>query len=343
MSDEILSAVVTTLHLLFFTGAAGVVACNLWLLPPGFSRDPNNGLTLLRLRLWRWLGVCVFGLALSGSIELLLRAASMAEVPLRDAAPAIKTVLLETHVGELWWWRAGALLIVGLAWLVDRPREDGRLTSLFQAGALGVMGYALAITGHAGDDGAFTTAAIANAVHVIGAAMWGGGILVAALVMLPVLRHCDPFPRYTLSFASVSLSSMSTLALALVLFPGIYHAWLQLGSVNALWDTLYGRWLLAKIGFVAVMIALGALNRFLHVPEMERLADESALATSPLTRAIIRERSETSAVSVFIRNLRLEGAFLLMVLIGAAVLSQQTPSIHEHHQDMMSEQNLHQH
>jgi putative copper export protein len=205
------------------------------------------------------------------------------------------------------------------------------------------MAYALAITGHAGDDGAFTSAAIANGLHVAGAAMWGGGIVVAALVMLPVLRHCDPFPRYTLSFASVSLSSMSTLALALVLFPGIYHAWLQLGSVNALWETLYSRWLMAKMAFVGVMIVLGALNRFLHVPEMERLADESALATSPLTRALIRERSETSAVAVFIRNLRLEGAFLVLVLIGAAVLSQQTPSIHEHHQNMMSEQNLHQH
>jgi len=343
MSDEILSAVVTTLHLLFFTGAVGVVACNLWLLPPGFSSDPSNGLTLLRQRLWRWLGVCIVGVALTAGVELLLRAASMAELPLRDAAPAIKTVLLETHVGELWWWRAGALCIVAIAWLLSRSRLDGQLPSLLQAAALTVMAYALAITGHAGDDGAFTSAAIANGLHVAGAAMWGGGIVVAALVMLPVLRHCDPFPRYTLSFASVSLSSMSTLALALVLFPGIYHAWLQLGSVNALWETLYGRWLMAKMAFVGVMIVLGALNRFLHVPEMERLADESALATSPLTRALIRERSETSAVAVFIRNLRLEGAFLVLVLIGAAVLSQQTPSIHEHHQNMMSEQNLHQH
>ena len=59
---------------------------------------------------------------------------------------------------------------------------------------------------------------------------------------------------------------IATAVLVVVLVTGLARALVEVGSVSALFDTSYGITLLVKVGLVAGLVALGALNHFFWVP-----------------------------------------------------------------------------
>jgi putative copper export protein len=61
-------------------------------------------------------------------------------------------------------------------------------------------------------------------------------------------------------------SRVATVALVVVLATGSLRAIVQVGSIGGLFDTSYGVTLLVKLGLVAVLVALGAVNHYRLVP-----------------------------------------------------------------------------
>ena len=49
---------------------------------------------------------------------------------------------------------------------------------------------------------------------------------------------------------------------------GAYAAWVQLPSVAALWQTIYGRVLVAKLLLVLSLVWWGAVNRYTVLPRL---------------------------------------------------------------------------
>src|SRR5262249_34891691 len=64
----------------------------------------------------------------------------------------------------------------------------------------------------------------------------------------------------------------ASLALVVVLLTGVANAWVQVGTVQALWATPYGRTLLAKLLLVGLVLLLGAVNHYLYVPLLQQWA-----------------------------------------------------------------------
>ena len=176
---------------------------------------------------------------------------------------------------------------------------------------------------------------LANSLHILGAFLWGGGIIATVAIIFPLLLHAPTPVREVVAIASLRLSTLAGTALGLVLIPGLYNAWLQIDSWHGLWSTVYGQVLMAKVALVMGMIVLGALNRYLYIPAIQRHVgrpEPRMLFTPP---RFLRIRDETTSVPHFFRSLRVEAALLLGVLILAAVLSQQTPAVHVEHENMM--------
>src|SRR5271169_1600886 len=137
-----------------------------------------------------WIGLAITGL--SGVIWLLLQAASMSGLPLREAATAdvLATVLNETQFGLVSEVRAALAIVLVASLAFDRlPLANW----LALAAALG-LAAAIAWTGHA----ASTPGAMGNihlaadALHVIAVATWTGGLvslvlLLAAISGIPAL------------------------------------------------------------------------------------------------------------------------------------------------------------
>ncbi|MFE7120280.1 copper resistance CopC/CopD family protein [Streptomyces sp. NPDC057654] len=90
-------------------------------------------------------------------------------------------------------------------------------------------------------------------LHLLAVGVWLGG-LVALLV---TLRSDTPIRRAAVQrFSRLAFASVCVLVAT-----GTYQAWRQVGTWGALTGTAYGRWLLIKVGLVAVVVGLAYFSR----------------------------------------------------------------------------------
>jgi copper transport protein len=106
-------------------------------------------------------------------------------------------------------------------------------------------------------------------VHLLAVAGWLGG-LAALLTAL----HRAPADTPVEAGAVHRFSRLAFGAVLTLVATGTYQSWRQLGSWSAFTGTTYGRLLLAKLGLVAVMVALARFSR----RWTGRLTDPAALA-----------------------------------------------------------------
>ncbi|OLC25094.1 MAG: hypothetical protein AUH69_09565 [Actinobacteria bacterium 13_1_40CM_4_65_12] len=113
---------------------------------------------------------------------------------------------------------------------------------------------ALAFAGHAGDVNPAAGAVSTDAVHVLSAGVWAGGILVLATVFPPGGWGGEAGRALLERFGRVAF-----LAFAVTALTGVLRAIDSVHSVNALWETQYGLVLSVKTAGVLVMVAMSAL------------------------------------------------------------------------------------
>lgn len=215
-----------------------------------------------------WIGLAVT--ALSGVIWLLLQTVSMSGLPFGEAmtAPVLWTVLDQTQFGLVVEIR-GLLAIVLAVCLAYRrvPWTDW----LAFAAALGLTA-AIAWSGHAGS----TLGAIGNlhvaadALHLVAAAAWIGGLVPLVLLLAAAGRHPTPARASQAWDATRRFSALGVVSVATLAASGIVNAWILVGSVHALLVTEYGQLLMLKLGVFAVMLVFAAMNRFWLTPLLGR-------------------------------------------------------------------------
>lgn len=267
----------------------------------------------------RWLSVLAVAwtlLALAGIVALVQQVMTVSG---RDLLPALgaplRTELLHTRYGHVWWLRTGATLAAGLA-LLTLARSATRRTrpALSAAGFIAVEGVFLAYSLNSHGAALASQAGVATAadfVHLSATGLWLGGLAQFALVVPGVLRCLSAERRLRLLAAAVP--RFSTLALgsvAAIVATGVYQAVRQLPDWSAFSDTGYGRTLLLKLLLFLPVLALAALNLLVIKPALRRTACDEGnwaghLASPP-------------------RPARLERRFLLAVggesLLGVAIL-----------------------
>jgi copper transport protein len=151
------------------------------------------------------------------------------------------------------------LAVVGLA--VAIPMVE-RHEPLALAGA-SVAAASFATNGHTRAGSNATLATLADISHLLVVAVWGGGIVLLGLCLRA--RRSAGDPRDTISLVG-RFSTLATGAVVLVGVTGAALGWREVGSLDALTGTGYGRLLLVKVGVVAIVAALGAYNHFRLVP-----------------------------------------------------------------------------
>jgi len=144
----------------------------------------------------------------------------------------------------------------GTALLLMRPRFAGAV-----AAATGLVGIVLLVmAGHAAALPG-PVPILGQAVHVVGAAVWIGGIVaLLVLAVRPALLSTAARPPAMRSLMP-RFSALALVSIGLVVLTGIYSAYVQTG---ALLDpgTEYGGTLLLKSLFAVGALALGAVNFF---------------------------------------------------------------------------------
>jgi copper transport protein len=189
-------------------------------------------------------------------------------------------------------------LCLGAVVFVDLWPARWSLWLLGAAGAAAVLVHVAA--GHAASPSSVWLLNIAvQWVHMTAVGVWVGGLF----WLLLGFRGRDHAER---AAAVAVFTRVATWTLVVVLATGLVRAVVEVGPVQALFDTRYGVTLLIKLALVAVLVGLGALNHFFWVPAVLRDDGEQ------------RERR-------FGLNSRGELAVALAVLAATAILSGLVP------------------
>jgi copper resistance protein D len=258
-----------------------------------------------------WIGLAIA--AASAVVWFQLQAAAMSGLPFGEAMTSnvLSTVLNETQFGLVSKVRFVLALILAACLAYDRF-APARWLAL--GAALGFIA-ALAWTGHAGSTlGATGNLHLtADALHLIAAASWIGGLVPLAL-LLAAARRKQAFAWASLARdAAQRFSTLGIVSVGTLLVTGIVNAWILVGSIHALIVTGYGRLLVLKLVVFAIMLTLAAVNRFWLTP---KLAFSS------------KNEPQLNALRQLTRNSVIEIALGLTIFAIVGVLGTLHPAIH---------------
>lgn len=180
-------------------------------------------------------------------------------------AGLVGTLLAGTAWGRGWILQvaATAMALMGLGAARGRGERAGWGAAAFAAAVLAVTP---ALSGHAvASRGRVVVAIAADALHVIGAGGWLGTLALVVAAGIPAALRLNGQLRGPAVASLVGAYSPAALCFAAVLAAtGLYASVLHVGSLAALFESSYGRTLLAKLAAIAVVFGLGAYN-FLRV------------------------------------------------------------------------------
>lgn len=250
--------------------------------------------------------------AIAAHVALLwLEAASMAEVPVGQAFPAVQSVITATHYGLAWMIGAGALLAVGLTVRAPGRKPARGATPLLRAAALGLFLYSRSMVSHAGAGGDFTWPVLVDWIHLVLISVWVGEVIVAGLLTLRSQPEWESKNRAECARFVSSLSTSATVALAGIFVTGVLSAWRGLGSFGNALGHPYGTLLFVKVALVLCAAALGGVNRFVVMPR--------------LLAQLRKPKPDPAAGKRFAGVLQLEACILVAALLAAAFLSSTSP------------------
>ncbi|WP_299284966.1 CopD family protein [uncultured Tateyamaria sp.] len=214
-----------------------------------------------------------------------IRAARISGMGLPGAVdPMMLGFVWDSPLGVAAIWRvAGGVLVVAV--LIRGVVGLG-------AGLIGALLIAVSYTsvGHSLGDPRWLLALLLT-VHLLAAAFWIGA--------LAPLRHAAGQPAGAVLLHR--FGNVASVMVALLVIVGLIFAWLMTGSLSALISTAYGWALLAKLGVVAGLMTLAAVNKWQLVP---------ALASG-----------EPTAAPRLRRSIQIEAVAVLLILIVTATLT----------------------
>lgn len=302
MIQALMRSMITFIDLTALAALIGAAWCQMWVMrrEVGGAEFPKAFLDRIRLLLI----VCITALVISGIGDLAFRAAEMSGFGIASILPVLPTVLLKTHYGSMWLARLAGL---AAAWTVSwagKGHAGSRLitTSMLFAGA--VIAFSRSASGHAADFGDGSPQQIADWLHLLAAASWGGTLLALASVIPPSVIMRDDLPQRTIAGIADRFYFLFGPALAVSVLTGAYSAWIEVGSFKALLSTPYGR-------VFSVKLAIFLLLAFRYIAPPKHGQEEFA------TR--------------FLHRVRADALLVLAVLLCVAIFTHQIPARHSSH------------
>lgn len=296
--------------------ATFVVGAFTLVLLAGRSRWPTGQAWEERVLAW---SRRVLVLAIVSGLAALAYQAALAEGQWRAAfdGAALLRLVLETQGGQVWLARHGLLLVLAafVAMRPDGTRRMDWIASRGEAALLAVVALALAAAGgHAAAVESGTASAIAiDAIHLLAAGAWIGGLLPLALLLRTTAGDRGADARPYAVVATRRFSGLAFLAVVVLVASGIWSATIHVGSVAGLVGTPYGRLLLAKVALLLPILALAAMNRRTLIPA---LSGHGETVGRPAMRRLAR----------FVTG---EAGIALAILLVTAALGITPPARHE--------------
>lgn len=269
-----------------------------------------------------------------GLLAVLLSATALAIIRMTASHSLSVDVLRQfvtTDLGRAWLAQTGVVLLLGIITVfgaMRRPRftKRGWLWVVVAGGIL--VQLTVSWTSHSAAVTNGFWGMVADLGHLLGAALWVGGLVILATVAPTLLTRASDdvaqlaaqlIRRFTLlAIAGVTVSVETGLVIA---------AW-HVPTVDSLGTTLYGTVLSVKVILVLIALALGGFNRFILHRQLrmseQRHEDRSLVQALLVPLPIPGPHSSTSAretIETFVRSVRIELILLVAVVLISGVLT----------------------
>ncbi len=264
----------------------------------------------------------VAGLAIFGGVRTAQRGGLTAETAVD---------FLGTSVGEIWLAQvvvAATIVVVSLLALRGLVNQLIWLTAAVGGGPLIVFGVAW--NSHSATAIDFVQGLVVDFVHLLGASLWIGGLVVLSLFTSAVINNVEESDRTPLVAGAVRRFSLVAIAgVTLSVSTGLVLADWHVGSGTGLTETQYGLVLSVKLLVIGIAVALGGYNHLL----LRRRLDPQATGLldvvfrTPPARTDGGETGKaestgsTRAVTLLEKSVRLELVLLLAVICLSALLT----------------------
>lgn len=209
-----------------------------------------------------------------------------------DVAPSGETLaalLFRAGWGRTWWVALVSALTV--TWIAPRLRRDAAATWAILACAVFVFAAAQPWSGHPAAAAQPVLAIATQFVHVVGAGGWLGSLALLTFVAVPAAARVDEVNAGDTNARIAGLvRAFSPTALAfaaLIAITGLTTAWDNLGSVAALWQSVYGRTLVLKLALLTIVAGTGAYNWRRVLPTLGQSASSDALRRSSIVELAV--------------------------------------------------------
>jgi copper transport protein len=247
----------------------------------------------------------------------------------------LDTILLDTRGGQLWLSQIGiaiAFQLLALPLLLSPAfRQSGQGGIVFVPALIGALGllmtYSLGSHANAGA-GQFWSVA-SDFVHFVATAGWLGGLLQLPLILWWTQRRLEE-PDRVLYRANVldRYSWLSVVSVALLIGTGTFNGFVQLPNFPSLYETTYGRVLIAKLALIIPLLGVAALNAIFVKPALVRAIDDlhgGDRSARPKGAELSRTSERLARLQRLLpRTAALEFALGVAVLVSVAVLAQTT-------------------
>jgi len=242
-------------------------------------------------------------------VAFVLQGAVAGDMRLGEAmSPDVLTTVAGTKFGRVSVFKFAVLLVLAGLWLTAARRRElpaaqpllARGTSLgaaavqpgvprwvFAIGGLAVAAllFTPGLAGHAGTTDPVVVNLITDFAHMVGAAVWIGGLAVLLFAAFPAAKRLMGSDRLSVMAPVVKrFSDAAVVAVAVIVATGIYRSWMEVRALRGLIDATYGQVLLVKIGAFLPLLALGAINNRITKPRIEQAVTAGDSSTSSLDR-----------------------------------------------------------
>jgi putative copper resistance protein D len=285
----------------------GAVLCLLWTACPVLDGSPTNP-CFDRCRRLLFLGL--IGLSISSIGILVQRTMVMAGLGIADIIPILPTVLFSSHYGTMWLLRASGIVIAWCIWLLGRRHLNSRIITILLLVGSAAIAFSRSATSHGADHGDFSLQEFSDWFHLMASISWGGALMSISL-MFSASRVADSLEQqHIVSGIAERCYVLFGPVFAVLVFTGLYNAWIEVGSFGALLTNTYGRLLLVKLLIIAYLT-----SRYIAPPQKGK--DEAAYATK------------------FLKRIKAEAFLILAILFCVALFTQEVPARHAVHLMLM--------
>ena len=309
MLDTLIHGLMTFVDLTALSSVAGTIICLHWTICPVCIDSPNSTNPCFD-RCRRLLFFCLVGLSITSITSLMQRTMEMAGLGITEIVPVLPTVLFSSHYGSMWLVRTAGIVIAWCVWWLGKRHLNSPILTFLLLSACAAIAFSRSASSHASDYGDLSLQQLADWVHLIAAISWGG-VLLSISLMLSASDVADSAEQqHIVSGVADRFYAFFGPVFAVLVFSGLYSAWVEVRSFEALLSTTYGWFLSAKLIILAYLT-----SRYIAPPQKAK--DEATYATK------------------FLKRTRFEACLILAILLCVSLFTHEIPARHAAHLKMM--------